>query len=337
MWKNKKIILYAVLALAFLLGCGAFGWILAGTSRPVVPDTPYTAPTETVGNVLEEPTDPDQDLGSTIQINGQLWKYNRKLRTVLFLGIDSKAEVKQNEILGNGGRADVILLLVLNTDEKTIQVLSVSRDTMTVVDAYDSDRRLIFSGVMQLNMQYAFGDNPTRSCLLMKRKVSELLYGIPIDSCISVTMDGISALVEKLGGLTLTIPEDWTDIDPRYSSGAVVTLNGAEAERFIRYRDITETGSNDTRMERHAWLIRELFSQFGKRSGEELASLYQSMEEYMASDMDAEMMKMVFSYALMENTKIPGQTSAGDLHDEFYIDEKALKELLIQVFYLPAS
>lgn len=337
MWKNKKKAVYAVFALAFLLGCGAFGWILAGSSGPVIPDRPYTAPTETVGNVLEEPVDPDQDLGSTIQINGQLWQFNRRLRTVLFLGIDSKAEVKQNDIIGSGGRADVILLLVLNTEDQTMRIMSISRDTMTVVDAYDMDRRLVFSGVMQVNMQYAFGDSPTRSCILMKRKISDLLYGIPVDYCVSVTMDGISALVEEIGGLTLTIPEDWTDIDPKYSAGAVVTLNGAEAEHFIRYRDITETGSNDVRMERHAWLIRQLLSQFGERSGDDLTSLYQSMEEYMASDLDAEIMKMVFSYDFTENTKIPGQTSAGELHDEYYIDEEALKELLVQVFYLPAS
>lgn len=338
MWKNKKKILLPLAICAFLVGCGALGWFLAGRSAPAELEIPNTvAAEETAGNVPESPTDADRDMSSTVWVDGELMQFNRKLRTALFLGVDSTAKVEQNELLGNGGRADVILLLVMNTEDNTTRILSISRDTMTTVDVYDSDRRFLFSGMMQVNMQYAFSDSPARSCSLMKRNISSLLYGIPIDYCISLTMDGISAMTEWLGGLTLTIPEDWTQIDPAYSKGAVVTLSGAEAERFVRYRDLTETGSNDTRMDRHAWLVRELFSQLRHLSSDALVNLYQSLDAYICSDMDAETMKMFFTYELQEIEKIPGQTSAGSMHDEYYVDEAALKQLILQTFYVPAD
>ena len=38
-----------------------------------------------------------------------------------------------------------------------------------------------------------------------------------------------------------------------------------------------------------------------------------------------------------EGLKIPGEVKTGDLHDEFYVDQEALQELLLTLFYDPAA
>ena len=191
----------------------------------------------------------------------------------------------------------------------------------------------MFSGDMQIAMQYSVGDSHERSCYLMKRAVSRALLELPIDSCCAVTMDGIKATVEHLGGIQLTIPEDWTDIDPDYTAGAVVTLDAAKTERLLRHRDLEAVGSNETRMERTGWFLTQMAASLSSSELQELAVV---LEPFVQSDLSAETMDALTSYTLrQELLHIPGTITPDDdgIFEEFHIDQAQLKQLLLSVFY----
>jgi hypothetical protein len=43
------------------------------------------------------------------------------------------------------------------------------------------------------------------------------------------------------------------------------------------------------------------------------------------------------SYDLLDETlKVPGESKAGDGHAEYYVDEDALQDMLIELYYEPA-
>ncbi len=287
---------------------------------------------------VEAETKPEE-WGRTVTVDGKTWRYNSRLRTVLFLGVDSRdTEQLDKKGVGTGGRSDTIILLVIDQDAKTVQPVTLSRDTMTSVDVYDRDRNFLFSGQMQLNMQYSFGDSPKRSCLLAKNKVSEVLHGMPIQSYISLTMDGIVAAGEAMGGVTVTLEEDWTDIDPTYTAGSTITMDGPALEHFIRYRDTGSVGSNNVRMERHRWFIQQMFLQLNKMGSSMLENLMNQVQPYMETDMDGDTIKQLASYAVSSTMlNVPGQTNHGQAHDEYYIDEAALEKFLLELFYVPAE
>lgn len=282
-------------------------------------------------------TQPDVEWSRVVTAQGKTWRYNSHLRTVLFMGVDTHAAEHENRNgLGNGGRSDTIILLVIDPDNKIIQPVTISRDTMTSVDVYDHDRKLLFSGTMQLTMQYSFGDNPKRSCLLVKRKVSELLHGLPIHAYCSLTLDGITTASELLGGVTLTLEEDWTDIDPSYTAGSTVTMDSSALEKFLRYRDTGVSGSNDVRMRRQGWFIRQLFNQVGQLSGSNVEVLIKQLDDYIETDMDGDMLKQLTQFHVARSImNVPGQTIPGRAHDEYYIDEDAARQLLLQLYYVP--
>ena len=275
----------------------------------------------------------------TVQYQGKTWHYNSRLRTVLFLGIDSRDTSGENHPgVGTGGRSDTIILLVIDPDAGTVQPVTLSRDTMTNVDVYDRDRNFLFSGKMQLTMQYSFGDNPKRSCLLAKSKVSEVLHGIPIQSYISLTMDGIVAAGEAMGGVTVTLEEDWTDIDPTYTAGSTITMDGPALESFIRYRDTGSVGSNNVRMERHRWFVHQMFLQLSGLGSHMAESLLNQVQPYMETDMDGDTVKQLTSYRISDTMlNVPGETVHGQAHDEYYIDEDALEPFLLELFYTPVQ
>lgn len=319
-------------------------------SSPVrVADQPVTALSDTAGEATQaaqateatgaQDTRPALNWSGNLTVDGQKYRYQSQYDTVLFLGIDSRdTEQLDKEGVGTGGRSDTIILLQIDPQAQTIQPITLSRDTMTKVDVYDRDRNFLFSGRMQLNMQYSFGDNPKRSCLLSKKKVSEVLLGLPIDSYCSLTLDGILAAADAMGGVTLTLEDDWTDIAPSYTAGTTITMQGEPLERFLRYRDTTETGSNNVRMQRHGWFIREMFSQMGKLGTSGAEKLLEQLDPYLESDMDADTISRLVSYRMSDEVlNVPGETVHGKAHDEYNIDEDALYQFLLELYYAPVE
>ena len=280
----------------------------------------------------------ETEWGSKVKYKDRSYVQKEGLTTVLLLGIDD-SKTPDPHVIGDGYRSDALVLLILNDKTKTQQTLSISRDTITEVDMYDNKGDYISSGTMQINMQYAFGDSPRRSAYLTRKTVSELIHGRRIDACVAVRMSGIPTIGDILGGLTLTLDDDYSYIDARYTKGATLTLNGEELESFLRYRDIEEQGSNERRLARQEWLMQKLFEALSSGSRMSLAeTIFDQAAAYIETDLDADTISMISTYQLdPEGLKVPGQSKAGDYHDEFYVDDEALQELLLEIFYDPAQ
>ena len=325
--KTKKPIIPIVIILVLLIAAGSgFAMAKLGHQESVAPETPEG------GSYDNTVTD------GTIEYNGMKYKLNRDLETTLFLGVDYGSEDDQDSHIGNGQRADTAFLFITDKAANTTKVLSINRDTITNVEGYDDKGDLIYTKPMQITLQYAFGDSPKRSCYLMKKAVSNLLYETPIDGCISITLEGVNVIVDKIGGIDLTMPEDYSYIDPRYTEGAAVKLSGPDVEHFIRYRDTEVMGSNADRMKRQSWLIGELFKKLrALGSSDMIESLMDAADEYIESDLSGETIKLISGSQMDQVTiNLPGEYTEG-VHDEYHVDEEALKELVINTFYVPAE
>ncbi|MCR5665041.1 MAG: LCP family protein [Oscillospiraceae bacterium] len=261
---------------------------------------------------------------------GVSYRRDGSIRAYLFLGVDDVGLSYEN--YGRGGRTDTILLFV--KDGSSLRILEISRDTMTEVDTYDTAGDYLSTGVMQINMQYSFGDSPRRSAYLTKRTVSALLGGIPISGAVSLNMSGIAPIVDALGGIDVHMEEDCSYIDPAYVPDADVHMNGAEAELFIRWRDKSAVGSNDARMSRHTWFIRQMLEQGDEDS---ISRLLTVAGPYMDTDMTGDEIADLYACELAETIRLPGETRRGAIHDEFYVNEDELEEILIRLFYRPEN
>lgn len=273
----------------------------------------------------------------TIVFDGSTYRRNREREAYLFLGVDPAASVTASEAVGNGGRTDTLVLFVVDQAAKTVQMLEISRDTMVNVDVYDQQNSLVYSGPMQINMQYAFGNHPRQSCYLTRDKVSNLLYGLKLNGYLALTMDGIPAVVDRLGGVPLTMEADCTDIDPAYRKGASVTLDGAAAEKFVRYRQLEGSGGNQSRMERQDWFFRAFLSRVrALREQVAVSELLELADRYLETNLRAKTLTQISEYTMLESLQLPGTVRDG-IHDEFYVDEAALQRQVIDLFYVPVE
>lgn len=332
--KSKKQLIIGT-AIVLLLAIGG------GIGAAVLGNKPYRpTPTTNEATSISEPAvstdviDYSDDWDSSISYNGTMYHYNEDLTTILFMGVDSHADVAHEQYIGNGGRADTLMLFILNNETNTMDILEINRDIYYPVDVYDdTSRTLLYTGSMQISMQYAFSDSPAYSCHLMKNKVQEILYGIPIDYYCSLTLDGMNAVVDAMGGLEITFEEDLTYIDPSFVAGETIVMDSAQSERFFRYRDINELGSNQDRMNRQTWFMRTLFQRMMSSSGTQVANYYNAAGEYLTTDMDLLTIQSIRNYSLDEIYMTPGVYEEG-VHDIFILDDDELMPIIIDLLYV---
>lgn len=292
---------------------------------------------EETSPVLEEETSAERVTGKNITYKGQNYTYNSDIRNILFLGVDKKEAMQIQEYEGRGGQSDCIILLSLNTKEKTAFMLNISRDSMTDIDIYGANGDFIAAEQRQIALQYAYGDGEKKSCWLTKKAVANLLNDIPIHSYMALNIDGISTINDVLGGVKITVPEDYTFIDPAFVKGETLTLSGSQAERYVRYRDINELGSNNGRMVRQNQFLRALVSLLREKLSTDSAyvdALLNAGKPFMTTDLTVDEMKELTGYDLNEEfIKVPGESRKGAEHDEYTVNYDMLNELLVKLFY----
>ena len=230
------------------------------------------------------------------------------------------------------------MVISLDKSNETVRVLQVSRDTMTDVDLFDVSGKYYTTVKAQIATQYAYGNGVQSSCFATKKTVSELLYDLPMDGYLSLNLSAISILNDAVGGVTVTVPEDYTDIDPAFTEGTTITLTGEQAEKDVRKRDITVLGSNNGRMQRQMQYIPALIQSIRKKvgsGGDYYKMLEPILEPYMATDLSADQINQLGRYEFLEDETeyLQGEMKQGE-HDEFYVDEKNLQEILIKMFYI---
>lgn len=279
-------------------------------------------------------TDENQET-NYITYKGEKYKYNYNLRTVLFMGVDKEGEIEEKKV-GGGGQTDSLVLFAMDTEKKTTQALSVSRDTMTDIRTYDMSGEFLSTERAQLALQYAYGDGKAKSCVLTREAVSNLLYQTPVNSYVALTMEGFSRIADELGGIRITVPQDYTHINPAFKKGETITLNGKMAEQYVRYRDTSASGSNNERMERQSQFIEALVKQLqtDMKEKKDAVHLYRKMKPYMVTDISEEELEKMINYEFEGKVeKVPGTVQKGEKYDEFIVDNEKLKEKVINMFY----
>lgn len=321
--KNKKNLLTVCMGLVCVLLIGAVGYT-------VYQDRNRSK--EAAVSSEEDPAD------RYITYNGKKYKKNVDIRTVLFLGVDKDADAQIGQQAGDAGQADSLNLLVLDRETNEAQIIQISRDSVVDVDIYNSQNELVMTTEGQIALQYAFGDGEKRSCRMTAERVSELLGGVEIDSYAALSVDGVVVAADAVGGVPITVPEDYTDIDPAFQQGAELVLEGELAEKYVRGRDTGELDSNNQRMERQSQFMEALMDKLkaADLDTDSYLALYQEIEPYMTTNMTAEEMADLREYDYAkELITLPGEVIEKDGYAQYLTDAEKIQEILVKYFYKP--
>lgn len=148
------------------------------------------------------------------------------------------------------GLTDTMLLLRFDPEKRKLSVLSVPRDTRT----YIADH-----GMTKINEANYYG-GPALSA----KSVSELLGGVGIDRYVTINVQGVEALIEALGGVTVHVPRDMKYQDDSQHlyinlKAGRQHLNGDQTLQLLRYR--YDENGDIGRIQRQQMVMRALMEQ----------------------------------------------------------------------------
>jgi LCP family protein required for cell wall assembly len=279
-----------------------------------------------------------------LTVNGQTYRQRSNLITILFMGIDQEdASDSTPAYLRylSGGQADFLRLMVIDPLEKTIAQIEIDRDTMTPITMLNTLGEKLGYRTAQICLSHSYGDGKEQSCGYTVEAVSNLLYNQPIKYYVAMNLGGISTLNDMVGGVTVTLEDDFSHIDPAMTKGTTLTLVGKQAEIFVRSRMSVGVGTNEARMARQQQYmsqITELLNQKIHENSDFVGSLFDSLSPHLCTNMNrAQMINEAWSikdYTRLPLVSIEGVHQAGnDGYMQFLPDEKSLEQIILDVFY----
>ncbi|AFY46778.1 transcriptional attenuator, LytR family [Nostoc sp. PCC 7524] len=258
----------------------------------------------------------DEELGFSGQdeqkmpLPGELWskisQYQlSKPMNILIMGIEPVKGAVDGSAESFSGNSDTMMLVRLNPASKTMRVLSIPRDTMIAIPE---------QGLTKVSEANAQGGP-----VLAARVVSRTLNNARIDRYIRISTSGLRQVVDQLGGVEVFVPKAMSYQDPNTRSTVSLvsgwqTLNGEQAELFVRYR---EEGLGDlTRVQRQQAVVAALLQRLNSPTVlPRLPQLTRLMRKYFDSNLKIEEMMALVNFSVnlerdnFQMTMLPGTFS----------------------------
>ena len=160
-------------------------------------------------------------------------------------------------------------------------------------------------------------------------------------------MEAIPIINDIVGGVDVTVLETLKNSSGtvNFQEGETVHLEGMNAFWYVKFRDIYSFNSAGRRLERQ----KQYLQAWSAKAREALGSnpglaleLYSALSGYMVTDITLDevnyLASIILDYSFSGDRiySLEGETVVGDWDfEEFYPDEEALYELILDIFYEP--
>ena len=188
-------------------------------------------------------------LGGALALNSRMFSGSETLKGLDFNAKDEEME----EVFGTDNRvnvlllglnhkmADTIMVASFHTEEKTIDLISVPRDTYYERSEFKS------SSTQKINSIY--NTEKEDGMKKLAKAVSDVLQGMPLHYYMAVDYQGVGNIVDAMGGVEFHVPfhmkySDPTDDPPLYIDveEGLQVLDGENVMEFLRFRKTNVPG-----------------------------------------------------------------------------------------------
>ena len=278
----------------------------------------------------------------TMEHAGSTWYYREnEITNYLIIGLDKDSV---NTVTGyqNGGQADFLVVLSIDRVNRTVTPVMLDRDTMAQIQTYGVFGHPSGTREMQLCLAQAYSTKGSSGSDNTAKAVEELLHGVKIDHYVTLDISAVPLLNDAVGGVEVTLQDDFTVYDPQMVQGATLRLMGEQAEFFVSGRMTVADGTNASRMKRQQQYISAFLIQLRqelKQDSDKMTELLNSVSGHMQTD-TAEDILLRDANAYSEYEWKPMRTPEGTHHiDEygfaqFRVDGEALRSMITDIWFL---
>ena len=284
---------------------------------------------------------PEQKTENTVyEYNGVEYVKNEDVESFLILGLDKFEDAINNDSYNNDQRADFLMLLVFDNSEKKFTAVHLNRDIMVNMNVLGVAGQKIGTVNKQLALAHTYGNGRDVSCRNTADAVSELLNGVKVNHYLSITMDAVPILNDLLGGVEVTVLDDFSGIDDTLIKGETVTLHGDHALTYVRERYGLEDSSNSTRMVRQRQYMTAVYDKAIleiENDDNFVIEASSKLADYIVSDRSVnqlqEIAKKLSQYKFTEIETLEGESVITDGLMEFRPDADSIDKIVFELFY----
>jgi len=276
-----------------------------------------------------------------ILYKGKPYRYNSRITTVLYAGVDTHEPLGSIGHYMCGNMADSIQLLVLDEFNHKITIIALDRYTMTKIHRYTYKGVERAPNISQLCFAFSYGDRGKASCQNLCQAVTDLLYGIPVNEYVITNLSSLPVISDIIGNVKVKVPNN--DLERiGILEGQDLVVNADNIETFVRYRDTHKDWSNVGRMERQRAYIDSAFNRLKQNLEDNPDGMWNSIKR-----MDNVMLTSITrnkyldlihtlektAYNAQDYYRVEGELKRG-IFEEFYPDEDALLAKVVELFYI---
>ncbi|MGY0691909.1 LCP family glycopolymer transferase [Virgibacillus sp. FSP13] len=204
--KRRWLKVSLAVILVLVLGVGAYAYSIYHNAK------------QTVNEKMHQIVDSIDHKDGKKKINAE------KPLNILLLGVDKRE--------GDRGRSDALMVMSLDPKKDKMQLISIPRDTRTEIVGKGREDKI--------NHAYAYGGTD------MSIATVENFLNVELDYYVEMNMEGLSKMVDAVGGITVNNELDWYD-EGYYKKGyhykkGKITLNGPQAMGYVRMRHLDPNG-----------------------------------------------------------------------------------------------
>lgn len=332
--------LAAVLVLA-AVGLGLFVWYSADMRGDMFSEQSDPVIRPTVSVVQEAEADVDW-----IDEAGNAYNYRDDVISILLMGTDymGKEENWTEGMESNGGNADVLALVILNTTTFDFDILYIPRDTMVEVVMADAAGQYLGTKYTNISASHSYGDGGALSCRLTSDAVSRLLMDAPVNRYAALNYDAIIALNHIMGGIRITFDSDCTDICDYFTEGTTVVLSDLYLSMLVTYRDYEQVDGATVRGQRIMNVMKAMFDQLKddlKENPMIALDIFNELTDYITTDLKLSEITYLaknigkMDFSLDTVIKLPGETGMGEKYAEFHADQDWIHDFVVEKFCVP--
>lgn len=234
------------------------------------------------------------------------------------------------------GQADDLTLLILDKEQQSFQVLQLNMTGVSQAEIAGGEDGTVNA---QLALTHFYGDDNRARGRNTVKTVENLLCGIDIDHYLALDPEVVPVLNDSVGGVEVSLTEDFTELDESFVEGAVVTLNGEQALAYVQERRSPENDTDLHLAKRQKQYLSALLAEYKEGNPKELISAVLKVGDYMASDFSVSQLSGFFekigTYTNQGVLSLEGNSVKGQEYMEYYIDESAARAMIVELFYEP--
>ncbi len=343
--RNRRIwnIVLIALGIALLFVGGRYAYVMFmdpmsafQTPAPVAPSPKPVAvqpPLQNNQAPLTPTPEPTLSPEEALRVNADLEFMKNKVN-ILMLGWDQSPERDDEESVlyrdkENNYRSDVIMLMAVDFERGTVDLISVPRDTYAPI--YNK------KGRWKINAAFAHGGSAEGEGFLYATKTVENLLGVPINYYAGVDMTGLKAIVDAMGGVDYDV-----DVEIRLNGRVLETgmqhLNGQQVLDYVRARKGISTDVG--RADRQQRMLFAIFEQLKSRNQlVNLPKIYASVQDKINTNLNAQQIAAMTVFAMgldMEDLRrhtLQGEYISNVYNASYYVlDNDKLKALVREVY-----